>query len=380
MSLVDKYQEALSIKPPQGIRPPTHWDEATDAYRQAGVALLQEGKVAALIVAGGLGTRLKLTGSKGLYPITPVKQKTLFQLFAERVKAASLFAGRPLHLLIMTSPVNDDEVQNYFKKQHFFGLEEGQILFFCQGSLPYMTQEGQLLEAQGPDGNGVSLQQFYASPHFTSLQAKGVELITFGMVDNPLGDPYDPILVGYHYTQGNEATVKCVKRDTEEEKVGLVVETDEGVRVVEYSEVEEKKGFPLANISLFCFSFSLVEKAGKGRLPLHAHLKEVQGVGKVYKFEKFIFDNLVFAEKISCLVYPKKEVFAPLKNLEGADSPSTVQRALVEYDKGVITALTGNSCHKERLELDPKFYYPTETLKKLWWQRELPATEYITAE
>ena len=59
-------------------------------YRQAlehGEAMLRAGKVAAFLVAGGQGTRLGYEGPKGEYPVTPIKQKPLFQVFAEQLLA-----------------------------------------------------------------------------------------------------------------------------------------------------------------------------------------------------------------------------------------------------------------------------------------------------
>ena len=60
------------------------WAEAKTAGEEA----LRAGRVAAFVVAGGQGTRLGYDGPKGTYPVTPVLKKPLFQVFAEKLRAA----------------------------------------------------------------------------------------------------------------------------------------------------------------------------------------------------------------------------------------------------------------------------------------------------
>ena len=79
--------------PADTIRPV--YPRVADAGREAlyesacrrGHELLAAGKVGAFVVAGGQGTRLGHDGPKGEYPITPVKNKPLFQVFAEHLLA-----------------------------------------------------------------------------------------------------------------------------------------------------------------------------------------------------------------------------------------------------------------------------------------------------
>src|SRR5437016_7433303 len=57
-----------------------------DAERR-GRELLRQGKVGAFLVAGGQGTRLGYDGPKGEYPITPIKNQPLLQVFGEQLLA-----------------------------------------------------------------------------------------------------------------------------------------------------------------------------------------------------------------------------------------------------------------------------------------------------
>ena len=48
--------------------------------------LIRSGKIAAFTVAGGQGARLGYDGPKGTLPVDPIKNKPLFQLFAEQIR------------------------------------------------------------------------------------------------------------------------------------------------------------------------------------------------------------------------------------------------------------------------------------------------------
>src|SRR6185312_11876564 len=103
-----------------------HWAKA----KAVGEAALRAGRVAAFTVAGGQGTRLGYDGPKGTFPVTPVKKKTLFQVFAEKILAAGKRYGKPLHWFIMTSHQNHAATEAFFKDHHFFGLEASRVHFF----------------------------------------------------------------------------------------------------------------------------------------------------------------------------------------------------------------------------------------------------------
>lgn len=361
------------------------------ADREAGQSLIQKGSVGCLLLAGGQGTRLKHPGPKGTYPISVIRQKSLFQLCAEKVHAASLWANRPLQLSIMTSPENDEETRSFFQQNGNFGLQQSQLSFFIQGTLPFLDAEGHLFLktpwelAAGPDGNGNSLPSFAQSGIMQEWMSAGVEFIHVILVDNPLADPFDAELAGYHDRQGAEITLKCTEKTQPEEKVGVLVKQNNHCSVVEYSELsdiekkERRKDGRLkhccANLSLFCFSLSFIQRMMQegNRIPLHQAWKASQfsdekgnacisAEPNAWKFETYIFDWLNFTEKAAALLYPRKECFAPLKNGTGPDSPETVKKALQERDRMILQKLTGLPPPEAPFELNPQYYYPTPAL------------------
>lgn len=364
---------------------------------EKGKKMISEGVLGCLIVAGGQGTRLGFNGPKGVIPISLVKHKSLFQLFAEKTLAAGKQAGRLLTLAIMTSPLNHEETVEFFQKNHFFGLNPNQVSFFSQGMLPFIDQKEKLffdeagLIAQGPDGNGSVLKKFYESGIWKHWQETGIRYVNFVLIDNPLADPYDAELLGYQERHGGDVTIKCTRRRDQNEKVGLLVKKEGKVHVVEYTEISETERIATnadhtlrhqcANLSLYCFSMDFIHRAAQedAKMPLHAVLKNIkQGKeDRAWKFEKFIFDSLVFANGVRALLYPREDCFAPLKNFEGEDSISSVQQALWNADRKALSIITGKESPKHPLEISQEFYYPTSELIKKWRGNTPPNTAYI---
>jgi UDP-N-acetylglucosamine/UDP-N-acetylgalactosamine diphosphorylase len=341
-----------------------------------------------------------------MYPISPVKHKTLFQLFAEKTLAASCRANKKLPLAIMTSPENHGQTLQYFQDNGFFGLDSGQVRFFPQGTLPFLDQKGNLfLEspfriAQGPDGNGSALTHFVRSGIWEEWYANDVRFLNMILVDNALADPFDEELLGFHYRRGNDVTVKCTRRNSVDEKVGVLTGDAHSMQVVEYMELPPEERLATqedgalkhqcANLSLFCMNMEFVQDvAGKGPLPLHLAFKPAKFLSpdgetvlpdkpNAWKFERFIFDILPSARKAGALMYPREKCFAPLKNAEGEGNPSSVKIALQAYDREVLAQITGLPSPSWSFELSQDFHYPTHALLDAWKGRTPPHKDYIT--
>lgn len=359
-----------------------------------GRKLLAEGKVGVLLVAGGQGTRLSFDGPKGTFPISVVAGKTLFQLFAEKVVAASKCYGRLLPLAIMTSPHNHAATVAFFQQHGNFGLDPQQLFFCTQTELPFLDDQGHLMLldefsiAQGPDGNGSSLKAFVQAGIWEAWSKAGVEFLNFILVDNPLADPFDAELIGFHATEHAAITLKCVSKNLPEERVGVVVSTEKGPRIIEYSEMEENELKALssdgllkhrcANISLFCFDMDFIKQSSRCALPWHLAYKAITvGGSKGWKFETFIFDVMAQTNRIKVLLYPRLECFAPLKNEKGEDSIQTVQSALLQRDVALMEHILGRAITHDTFELAQEFYYPTEGLLNQWKDYSGPFQGYI---
>lgn len=397
-------QQAVLKNPPQltphPFEPFLDFNVAGSAEdEKLGKELIAQGRMGCLIVAGGQGTRLRLNGPKGLFPISVIRKKSLFQLFSEKIEAASRQANRPLYTAIMTSPLNHGITLTYFNAHAYFGLWERQLDFFVQNMLPFLDNDGNLFLqkkdalAEGPDGNGSALHNFWNQGLVSKWKDLGIEHLNFILIDNPLADPFDAELLGFHVRNKNDITVKCTLKTHPEEKVGVLVKQAGKVRVIEYSEMNENERnqtnadhtlkHACANISLFCISLSFIEKMCLERmpLPLHAAYKAAPSLENkehmAWKFEHFIFDILSLTDKVQALLYPRERCFAPLKNLIGADSPSTVQAALQRRDRQTYEGLFGKPAPEDPFELAQDFYYPTSSLIDIWEKKSLSNDRYL---
>lgn len=330
---------------------PTYKTAGNPEDIQIGQDLIQEGKVGCIVLAGGDGSRLGWAGPKGTFPLSLVKQKTLFQMVYERKEAASRFFNRNLPFAVMTSPLNHEITSSAFPK----GTD-----LFSQNMVPLLDMDHKPLEIVRPNGNGEVLKCFHSSGFLQKWKEEGVEYIQTILIDNPLAEPYDANQIGIQHQTGAEITLKAIKRLDENEKVGVIGKKEGKVCIIEYSE-NPPKTWNLANTSLFSFSMPFIDKAKDFELPMHTVKKFVDGKA-VYKRECFIFDLLPFSEKTEVILYPREETFAPLKN---RDDVGKVQRALLDRDRKVLQKITGQITD-EIIELHAEFHYPNKELLQKW--------------
>lgn len=348
-----------TLKPFQNIR------DIASFQDNLGKKALEEGKVGCILVAGGQGTRLGLSGPKGCLQVTPATHQTLFQYFAEKLKAASKRYKKPLKMAIMTSLENHEETVKCF--------HSSQISFFTQGELPLLHEDGSPSNLTGPDGNGACVEAFFNSGIGDAWMKEGIEYVTFILVDNPLADPFDAALISAHIQEGVEASIKCIQRADPEEKLGILVEENGHPAVLEYMEIpKEDRTRPFAgNISLFCFSMPFLKRVSKVELPLHRTLKK-----NLWKFEKFIFDILPYSHSTQALLYPREMTFAPIKDSTDLEK---ARKALTLKDRKILEAITGTGAPPSVLEIDPAFHYPDSDLLAKWKGRKIPSSPYVAS-
>src|SRR5947209_6738863 len=121
--LYDNREQSFTLPPLDHITPvPVLGPEAANAeVRRLGEEALRRGEVAVLVVAGGQGSRLGFEHPKGMFPVGPISQKTLFQIHAEKVLALGRRYGRQPPLLVMTSPATHAETTDFFARHRSFG-------------------------------------------------------------------------------------------------------------------------------------------------------------------------------------------------------------------------------------------------------------------
>ena len=204
---------------------------------------LREGKVGIFLVAGGQGTRLGFKGPKGCFPLSPVKRKTLFQLFAESIRALEARYGRRLCWYIMTSRENDARTRSFFRDNQYFGLSPEHVRFLVQAEIPSLDRAGKLLMGRdrlvfkNPDGHGGALTAMNASGALQDMQEKGIEELFYFQVDNPLARIADPLFIGAHVEHRAEMSTKVVAKTDPAERVGIIGKINGRMGCIEYSEL-----------------------------------------------------------------------------------------------------------------------------------------------
>jgi UDP-N-acetylglucosamine/UDP-N-acetylgalactosamine diphosphorylase len=323
-----------------------------------GRELLREGKVAAFAVAGGQGTRLGFDGPKGAFPISPVRNKSLFQLLAESIIATDRRYGCAIQWYIMTSPANHEATQAFFLEHAHFGMRPDRVTFFQQGVMPAFDLAGRLLLQQkhrlalSPDGHGGSLLAMARTGVLADMARRGIEYISYFQVDNPLVMCLDPVFLGAHAAHASEMSSKAVSKADDLEKVGNFVTAGDRLTVIEYSDLPEAlararnanggRRFDAGNIAIHVLSRSFVErltaKPAIFALPWHQARKKVRCVDlssgrgvqpqepNAVKLESFVFDALPLARNPVVLATSRAEEFSPVKNAAGVDSVETARR------------------------------------------------------
>lgn len=393
---VEDYRSlAARAEPPPAFR--LDDDDATisrDAARELGVRALSAGKVGAILVAGGQGSRLGFEHPKGMFSIGPVSGHSLFQILFEKLAATCSRYGTPIPLYVMTSDATHDETVAYLEENRFFGLPRSDVRFFQQGNLPAVdAATGKLLlESRGslalsPDGHGGMLSALDRSGSLADIQTRGLEQLFYFQVDNPLVDMCDPLFIGYHLASGSEMSTQVIAKSAGDDRVGNVVAIDGKVQIIEYSDLPAAAGEQrnadgslrlwAGSVAVHVFDVAFLAKmaATQGGMPFHVARKAVAHIderGEVVapagdaknaiKFEQFIFDLLPAAKRSIVMEVSGPDSFGPVKNASGAkkDSPESARSQMVALHRKWLTAAGAEIAANVDVEIRPTFALDAE--------------------
>lgn len=364
-------------------------DSETEKERVSAIGkqAIRQGKVCLFLVAGGQATRLGYDYPKGCFPVSPIKQKSLFQLFAEYIRALQQKLAVVFKWYIMTSSDNHEHTVRFFEKHLFFGLAPDQVTFFSQGQIPSISLEGKLLVSpenricKNPDGHGGSLFALKNSGALAEMQQLGIEEIFYFQVDNPLVRIADPLFIGAHIDQSADMSTKVVQKTDPDEKVGIIGKINGKPGCIEYSELDDTLKnkrtpdgslvFGSANTAIHVLNREFVRRLTENRtfsLPYHSAVKQIRCVGlqnnrlnnttvNGLKFEMFIFDALGFAKNPVTLMVDRAEEFSPVKNRQGEDSPETALASMSDLHRKWLknSGVNLNGVDTARVEISPLY-------------------------
>ena len=383
------------VEPPGWVPLPadaTARDPSNEA-RARGEQALRSGKVASLLVAGGLGTRLGWPGPKGTFPIGPVTDRSLFQIFAETHVALGRRYGTPIPWAIQTSGANHDETVEFFERNAWFGVSPTDVAFFQQGTLPAFHPDGRIvLDRTGrivaqPDGHGGVYLALERRGVNAWLSERGVTDVFYFQVDNPLCTICDPSFMGLHLEARSQMSTRAVRKEEPGERVGVLARVGGRLRVIEYTELppelssrrDADGGLTLraGNTGIHAFALDFLRAmAAEASFPVHVARKPVpigpdettDGV----KLEYFVFDALPFAERTMVMECARETDFAPVKNGAGQDSPDTARAMLSAMYRGWLRQWGVSPPDDSPVEIGPLVALGPEDLERRPAPRSLP--------
>ncbi len=362
--------------------------------RQRADQALAAGRIGAILVAGGQGTRLGFDHPKGMFPIGPLSQKSLFQIHIEKIRAAARRCGKPVPLYIMTSPATHAETAAFLAANNRFGLPEQDLTLFCQGTMPAVDAEtGRvLLEspdqiALSPDGHGGVLAALAQSGALDDIERRGLRHLFYFQVDNPLVDVCGRDFLGYHLLSDSEFAAQVVAKQNPLERVGNVVQVDGRLMVIEYSDlpddIAQRRNADgslrlwAGSIAVHAFDVGFLRRmAGQATaLPFHAARKIVPHLDaagnrvepprpNAVKFERFIFDLMPQAASAAIVEVDRATTFGPLKNAGGAsqDSPESVRAQMAAQARDWLRRAGARVDDEAMVEISPLFAADAEQL------------------
>ena len=321
----------------------------------AGVQAIRAGKTAALLLAGGMGTRLGSDNPKGMYDIGVTKPVYIFERIISNLLDVVKETGTWIRLFIMTSEKNYDATVNFLKEKDYFGYKADRIVFFKQDMAPACDFDGKLyMEAKdristSPNGNAGWYSSMVRAGLDKILTDEGIEWIDIFGVDNVLQRICDPCFVGATILSNVAVGAKVVRKAAPDEKVGVMCLEDGRPSIVEYYELSEEmmnakdaNGDPAYNYGVilnYLFRTDELSKVADEKMLLHVVTKKIPYIDEAgelvkpaepngYKFEQLVLDMI--HQLPSCLPYEviREKEFAPIKNLTGVDSVDSARELL----------------------------------------------------
>ena len=316
-------------------------------FKGLGLKAIREGKVGAVLLSGGQGTRLGLDRPKGTLNIGVAKELYLFEQLLRNLMDVTDEAGVYVPLYIMTSNINNADTTAFFEEHDYFGYPKDYVKFFVQEMVPACDYEGRIyMESQtevamSPNGNGGWFSSMVNAGLLSDIKERGIEWINVFAVDNCLQRIADPMFVGATIAYGCESGAKVVRKAAPDERVGVLCTEDGKPSIAEYYEMTEematarkengdlKYGFGV--ILNYLFSEKKLEQIADARMPIHVVEKKIPYMDvdgtfvkpeqpNGYKFETLVLDMVHMMD--DCIPYEvvREREFAPIKNLHGVDS------------------------------------------------------------
>ena len=342
------------IRPISGLRH-SAIEQRKAEFESLGVEAIKAGKVAAVLLAGGMGTRLGVDGPKGAYDIGVTKPLYIFEQQMRNLQEVNDKCGAVVPLYIMTSDKNHDQTTSFWKEHGYFGYDEKDVKFFKQDMAPAVDFDGKIIletkdtPALSPNGNGGWFGSLQRAGLCEDLHNRGVEWLNIYAVDNVLQRIADPVFVGATIESGVNCGAKAIFKTEPREKVGVLCMDGNQPDIIEYYELTDEMAnmrdengdlvYSYGVIMNYLFRLSKLEEVADKKIPVHIVEKKIEclcedGVtrkpekenGK--KFESLAVDLVKLMGSVLPYEVVREREFAPIKNKTGVDSVESARELL----------------------------------------------------
>lgn len=324
-------------------------------FSSAGLEEIRSGHVGAVLLAGGMGTRLGSDSPKGMFNIGLTRELYIFECLINNLMDVTRRAGNFIHLFVMTSDRNHDDTVDFFRKKKCFGYDPKFVHFFVQDMAPASDFDGKVyLEEKGkisasPNGNGGWYSSMQKCGMLDIVKSEGIEWLNVFAVDNVLQRIADPAFIGAVKLAHCVVGSKVIRKASPDERVGVMCLEDGKPSIVEYYELSDEmrdaklpNGEPAYNFGVtlnYLFHVNELDEIVGRSLPLHVVKKKIAHIDSNgnpvdpdqpngHKYETLILDMIHMLD--GCLVFEvdRKREFAPVKNRTGVDSVDSARELL----------------------------------------------------
>lgn len=332
-------------------------EASKDKFLKAGIESIKKGEVAAVLLAGGMGTRLGFDLPKGCFNVGTSHELYIFECLINNLMDVVKQCDAYIPLYIMTSEKNDGATQDFFEKHNYFGYNKDYVKFFIQDMACAVDYKGKLLlEEKGrlatsPNGNGGWFTSMVKAGLDKDLHKRNVKWINIFAVDNVCQRIADPVFVGATILGNYECGSKVVRKVEPNEKMGLLCLEDGMPSIVEYYEMSKEMSEARAEdgsllykygvILNYLFSLEKLEEIVNNKLTVHVVEKKIPYINEKgeaisptepngYKFELLVLDMIHMMKNNLAFEVVREREFAPIKNLHGVDSVDSARELLVK--------------------------------------------------
>lgn len=330
-------------------------EENKAEYEKSGLEAIKAGRVGAVLLAGGQGTRLGSDGPKGKYNIGITRDVFIFERLVRNLLDVTDKAGCFVPLYIMTSDKNNDETVEFFEEKNYFGYPKDFVKFFKQEMAPSVDFNGKLyMETENslslsPNGNGGWFYSMAVTGVLEDVKKRGIEWLNIFAVDNVLQRIADPVFVGATLESGRVSGAKVVRKADAHEKVGVLCLEDGKPSIVEYYEMTDEiinsrepngdLSYNFGVILNYLFRVDKLEEIMNEKMPVHVVEKKIPYLSENgefikpetpngYKFELLVLDMIHLLDNCLSFEVVRDYEFAPIKNKTGVDSVESAQKLL----------------------------------------------------